>query len=232
MTPTITVPNFEGPLGLLLELIEQGELEVTAISVAAVTRQYLDRVATLTDLNRDDLAQFLELGTRLVFIKSSALLPESEADETTPAAELRQLNRELAEYRQFQLATQHLRARLARGHRSYERRETPLLPLHDLPAPELDLVQLGRLFAAALERTAPAPATIIAREHYNQAEIGETLWRRAGDCELVLSEIIADCRDRVEIIVTFLAVLELIRDGRVAVRQAAAFDELHLVRLP
>ena len=231
MTPTITVPNFEGPLGLLLELVEQGELEVTAISVAAVTRQYLDRVATLPDLSRADLAQFLELGARLVFIKSSALLPGQETDETTPAAELRQLNRELAEYRQFQLATQHLRARLTQGHRSYERRNNQALPLGELPVPELNLVQLGQLFVAALKRTAPATATAITREHYDQIEIAEALWQRAGESTVKLSEVIADCHDRVEIIVTFLAVLELVRSGRVAVRQTAAFDELHLVRL-
>lgn len=231
MTPTITVPNFEGPLGLLLELVEQGELEVTAISVAAVTRQYLDRVATLTELSRADLAQFLELGTRLVFIKSAALLPVAETDVTTPAAELRQLNRELAEYRQFQLATQQLRARLNQGRRSYERHGTQALQLEDLPTPELNLLQLGQLFAAALERTAPAPATVITREHYDQAKIGQSLWQRTAQGEVALSEVIDQCHDRVEIIVTFLAVLELVRDGRVAVRQSAAFDELRLVRL-
>ena len=231
MTPTITVPNFEGPLGLLLELVEQGELEVTAISVAAVTRQYLDRVATLTELSRADLAQFLELGTRLVFIKSAALLPVAETDVTTPAAELRQLNRELAEYRQFQLATQQLRARLNQGRRSYERHGTQALQLGDLPTPELNLLQLGQLFAAALERTAPAPATVITREHYDQAKIGQSLWQRTAQGEVALSEVIDQCHDRVEIIVTFLAVLELVRDGRVAVRQSAAFDELRLVRL-
>jgi len=217
-------------LGLLLELVEQGELQVTAISVGAVTRQYLDRVATLTDLSRADLAQFLELGTRLVFIKSAALLPDSENDESTPTNELRQLNRELAEYRQFQLASQQLRARLASGQQSYARRDTPMLPLDDLPAPDLDLIQLGQLFAAALERTAPAPAAIIEREHYDQGKITERLWRRTEPGALTLSEVIADCHDRVEIIVTFLAVLELVRDGRLAVRQAGTCDDLHLVR--
>ena len=81
MTPTVTVPNFEGPLGLLLELVEHGELEVTAIAVGTITRQYLDRLSGMSELGRQDLAQFLELGARLVYIKSLALLPGISATE-------------------------------------------------------------------------------------------------------------------------------------------------------
>jgi segregation and condensation protein A len=230
VTPTVTVPNFEGPLGLLLELVEGGKLEVTAIAVGQVTRQYLDRVSGMKNLEREDLAQFLELGARLVYIKSLALLPAG-ADDEAPLAELRQLNQELAEYRLFQTATGHLRSRLTDGKRSYIRRAVPKLTGVDLPSPEIDLVQLGALFNAALERTKPAPVMTLPSRHYDQAEIGNSLVMQAKAGELVLSRVISACRDRLEIIVTFMAVLELVRSEVVSVRQIGAFGEMILVGL-
>jgi segregation and condensation protein A len=227
-TPTVTVPNFEGPLGLLLELVENGKLEVTDIAVGTVTRQYLDRVNSLSELGRDDLAQFLELGARLVHIKSLALLPAGPDDEL-PLAELRQLNQELAEYRLLQQAMERLRSRLNEGKRSYIRTSQPKLSGVDLPKPELDLVQLGALFNAALERTKPAPTMILRNHHYDQAEIANRLVDQARDGEIRLDRIIAACRDRLEIIVTFLAVLELVRSDTLSVKQNDAFGEMRLV---
>jgi segregation and condensation protein A len=230
VTPTVTVANFEGPLGLLLELVEDGKLEVTAIAVGTVTRQYLDRVSGMAELGRQDLAQFLELGARLVYIKSLALLPGSDDDET-PLAELRQLNQELAEYRLFQAATQNLRSRLAEGQRSYRRTTVPRLHGSQLPAPEIDLVQLGALFSEALERTKPAPQTVISNDHYDQAEIAERLYSETTKRQVLLNEVIAACHDRAEIIVTFLAILELVRGERVTVQQSRPFDDIVLVAL-
>jgi len=228
VTPTVTVPNFEGPLGLLLELVENGKLEVTAIAVGAITRQYLDRVSGMTELSREDLAQFLELGARLVYIKSLALLPDAEDDET-PMAELRQLNQELAEYRLFQAATGHLRTRLISGQRSFTRTSVPKLSGSDLPHPEIDLVQLGALFNAALERTKPAPTMSLREHHYDQAEIASRLLKQVKQGTVGLKQIIAGCRDRLEIIVTFLAVLELVRGDRVKVDQTDHLGEMTLV---
>ena len=230
MTPTVTVPNFEGPLGLLLELVENGKLEVTAIAVGTITRQYLDRVSGMSELGRDDLAQFLELGARLVYIKSLALLPDAENDEV-PLAELRELNQELAEYRRFQSATQHLRTRLASGQRSYPRTAVPKLSGAELPQPEINLVQLGVLFNAALERTKPAPTMTLRTHHYDQAEIAQRLIDRAKKKPVGLSSVIEACSDRLEIIVTFLAVLELVRRGSAEVGQSHHLGDMTLVAL-
>ena len=228
MIPTVTVANFEGPLGLLLELIEQGELEVTAIAVGTITRQYLDRVSGMSELGRQDLSHFLELGARLVYIKSLALLPDTANDEA-PLAELRQLNRELTEYRLFQTATGQLRARLAAGQQSYIRTSVPKLSGAELPTPDVSLVQLGALFSSALERSRPAPETLVIEHLYDQTEIAEHLRQQTKRGELVLSDIITGCRDRTEIIVTFLAILDLIRSEQVIVRQGRPFDDMILV---
>ena len=228
MTPTVNVSNFEGPLGLLLELVENGKLEVTTISVGTVTRQYLDRVSGMTDLGREDLALFLELGARLVYIKSLALLPDTD-DNETPLAELRQLNQELAEYRLFQAATLNFRTRLASGQRSFTRRSVPKLTGSDLPQPEIDLVQLGALFNAALERTKPAPTMTLREHHYDQAAIATRLVKQAKQGAVGLKQIIAACRDRLEIIVTFLAILELVRNAQVEVSQLDHLGDMTLV---
>jgi segregation and condensation protein A len=73
LSHTVTIGEFEGPLGLLLELVEKGNMEVTAISVATITTQYLDRLGRLQDQSPEHLSEFLQLGARLLYIKSLAL---------------------------------------------------------------------------------------------------------------------------------------------------------------
>src|SRR6266576_329653 len=109
MTHTVAVGEFEGPLGVLLELVERNRLEVTAISVSQITEDYLDRIKQLGDRPPEELADFLQLGARLLYIKSLALLPADSAAEQ--GEELTQLSLELEEYRRIQLAARELARR-------------------------------------------------------------------------------------------------------------------------
>jgi segregation and condensation protein A len=173
----------------------------------------------------------LELGARLVHIKSLALLPDA-GDTETPLAELRQLNQELAEYQLFQAATGELKTRLATGQQSYVRTNIPRLAGAELPKPELDLAQLGAVFSDALARSKPASQTLTTSHRYDQAEITARLRGRLEHGKLALSEIITACHDRGEIIITFLAILELIRGDSVTVKQERSFDDMMLVATP
>src|SRR4051812_21815619 len=102
MSHTVAVGEFEGPLGVLLELVERNKLEVSAISVGQITTEYLAYVRTLEAASAEDLSEFLQLGARLLYVKSLALLPQETSDQQ--ATELKQLSLELAEYRRFQSA--------------------------------------------------------------------------------------------------------------------------------
>lgn len=219
MTPTVAVRDFEGPLGLLLELVERNRLEVTEISVAAVTSQYLARIREMKEVAPEHLSEFLQLGTRLLHIKSLALLPREAAAEQ--AEELRQLNLELEEYRRYQAAAREL-ARLS-GRSSWHRPVVSRLATHELPLPELNLSDLAGAFQNALKRVEPAKPEGIIRRHLSQAEIAERIRRRLAKGAFGLQELLDSARDRVEVIVTFLAMLELIRDQELRVVQEGQF---------
>src|SRR5476649_1798681 len=106
MSHTVAVGEFEGPLGALLELVERNKLEVSAISVGQITTEYLGYVRTLAQATAEDLSEFIQLGARLLYIKSLALLPQDSSLQQE--SELRQLEHELTEYRQFQSAAKNL----------------------------------------------------------------------------------------------------------------------------
>jgi len=140
MSHTVAVGEFKGPLGVLLELIERRQLEVSQVSVGTITSEYLEKVRGLEAVSAEDLSEFLQLGARLLYIKSLSLLPQTDSDEQ--ARELEQLSLELAEYRRFQSAAKLLAARSSS--RTWQRPSAPRLMLHELPLPTLGLDQPRR----------------------------------------------------------------------------------------
>jgi segregation and condensation protein A len=224
MAHKVVVEEFEGPLGLLLELVERGQLEVTAIAVAEVTSQYLERTSQMSHLTPDELGEFLQLGSRLVYIKSLALLPRSDGPEQLE--ELQQLNLELAEYRRYQRAARELAKRS--GQRTWHRPAISKLSLAELPLPELDIASLAQVFAEALRRAQPARPTATLKRHLSQAEVVARLTSLLGRGSVLLEEALSEATDRLEIIVLFTAVLELIRTGVIRVVQPAQFEPIRM----
>lgn len=219
MTHQVAVKEFEGPLGLLLELVERGRLEVTAISVGQVTAQYLERTKMKSHIQPDELGEFLQLGTRLLYIKSLALLPRASTDEQLE--ELTKLNLELAEYRRFQRAAKLLASRGT--NRSWPRSAVVKLAPEELPLPELDLAALAEAFQRALRRAEPKRPSITLRRQISQAELETRLTKRLDHGPLALEDELDATSDRLEIIVLFMALLELIRSGVVRVVQDGQF---------
>ena len=224
---------FEGPLDLLLTLIRRQELEITAVSLAAVTDQYLAYLERLQEIDPGALAAFLEVAAQLVLIKSRSLLPRpqretGEEDEEDLAEALAE---RLREYARFKAAAQALRERSERGLRAYVR----LAPPPTLPRQvELNDVTLEDLLAAVREAlevrpmpsvtevVEPIPVTIEERI----AAIRRTLKRTA---QVPFRRLLTDCTSRVEVIVTFLALLELIKQREVSVTQEELFGEIIVV---
>ncbi|RME45355.1 MAG: hypothetical protein D6791_10975 [Chloroflexi bacterium] len=231
MTYQVKLEVFEGPLDLLLSLIRRQELEITAISLAAVTDQYLAYMEQLQEIDPGAVASFLEVAAQLVLIKSRYLLPRpaggrTEEDEEDPAEVLAQ---RLREYAQFKEAAQALRSREAQGLRAYVR----VAPPPELPR-RVDFgdVSLEDLLAAvreALDAQPPAPPVSEVVE-----PITVTIDERIRAIRQALSSgrpvtfrsLLHDCRSRIEIIVTFLGLLELMKAREVAVRQDALFGDI------
>lgn len=218
MTHTVAVGEFEGPLGILLELVERNKLEVTSISVAHITKEYLERIKDIRERSPENVSEFLQLGARLMYIKSLALLPQESAAEQVE--EIRQLNLELDEYRRFQEAARLLASRAKR--QTWERRAVTKLEPHERPLPDVSLVELSEAFTRALKHLEPSRPAGIIRQHVSLESVAKRLRQRL-DKGFQLQTIIDDCRDRMEIVVTFLALLELVRHQEARVTQADQF---------
>ncbi len=230
----LRLPEFEGPLDLLLHLIEREELDVTAVSLLAVTEQYLAhlRAADRIDLGR--LAEFIAIGARLLLLKSRALLPREPGDEEAGAADddADALVVALREYRRFRELAEELRARGEAG-RSYRREAAP----PEVPLPSglagVPLEALTEAFREVLERVEEGQAALptLQRERVRLRDRVELLAARLeSQSRLSFRGLLEHASSRLQVVVDFLAVLELIKVGFLEATQPSAFGDIELVR--
>lgn len=230
----IQIPTFEGPLDLLLRLIEREELDVTSVALARVTDQYLEHLAKLEQRKARDLADFLVVAAKLVLIKSAALLPSSSKPDAEDQAEDAglELVQRLRIYKRFKELADHLQDREASGLHTYIRLvPSPRRP----PRPDLSDVNLQDLLTLAQEalEVAPgppvdnvvAPITVTIDEQMDHIERELTHKSRVE-----FRSLLSRATSRIEVIVTLLAVLELIKQDRISVRQSALFGEILIER--
>ena len=229
----LQLPVFEGPLDLLLYLIEREELDITAVSLVQVTDQYLSHLRAGEQIDATALAEFIAVGARLLFLKSRALLPRPPVDEE-PEEELGEdLVQRLREYQRFKEAAGYLRTIEEQGHRAYPR----LAPPGDVPLPTgLDGVTLDLLlgiFQEVLDRQPEEEPQGVVQRHevtveQKVAELSASLTRMR---RLSFRAFISACRSRIEVIVAFLAVLELVKGLELRAEQDALFGDISLVAL-
>lgn len=236
----ITLPVFQGPLDLLLQLIERDDLDITAVSLVAVTDQYLRTVRTNEGVDAGALAEFVAVGARLIFLKSRALLPQAPPAPGSDPAEDDDVGRELVdllrEYKRFAEIADLLEARQESGARIYTRLAPPPAPPE---GPGLQQVTMDRLRAIMLDVLAkkkpatPKPRAVMQRDTAMTladriSEFRERL-RRRGKFSFRAS--IAECKDRIEVVVSFLAILELLRSGEADAVQDEAWGDIQVVTL-
>jgi segregation and condensation protein A len=231
--PNIQLEAFEGPLDLLLSLVERRRLPIAELSLVAVADQYLAQVRALPRIDPDALSEFLAIAARLLLLKSRSLLPAIEpppqpGEEESDGAEL---VRRLEAYKAFRLLAEELGRLDAAGLASYAGGSRPgeavpeLLPLQPIP-PGLLLT----LYQAIEQRLAEPPVEtddtrpratvaerlVLLRERFQAAS--QIRWQDV--CGTTVDEIVA----------TLLAVLELLRRGEVAVTQPDLFGPITLRR--
>ena len=237
----VTLPAFEGPLDLLLHLIENQELDISAISLMAVTNQYLRTLGQLEEIEPGALADFLVVASRLVYIKSFSLLPKPRpvGEEEDEEASGEALVRQLLEYRRFKELASHLRGREEQGLRVYVRTAPSPQVERKLDLSNLDIERLHAALRRVLQRLPvelPLPrvktyAITVAEQVENvRAYVRERLARsgRAG-AAIDFLELLGEQHTRLGVIVTFLAVLELIKQGELELQQEATFGAIQLL---
>lgn len=225
---------FEGPLDLLLQLIERAELDITTLALAQVTDQYLAHLREMQEQNAAEVSGFLVIAARLVQIKSASLLPrptlvtDPEEDEDPGEA----LARQLITYKRFKELSQTLAGREAAGMRTHLRVTPPLVKVEakiDLSGLTLEhLASAAReIFASkpdlpSLSRVVAAPRVTI-REKIRA--IIHSLKRASVSS---FRSLLRHRGDRLEMVVTFLAMLELIKRRAVMVSQQDLFGEIQI----
>ncbi len=236
----VTLPVYEGPLDLLLRMIESQEMDISVVSLMTVTDQYLRTLNQLEEIEAGALAEFLVIASRLLYIKSYHLLPKPRPpvdDEEEASGDA--LVRQLLEYRRFKEAASALRLREEAGMRVYLRTAPRPDVEKRLDLSNVDLEKLQRALRKVLQRMPVDPPiprvktyTITVSEQienvrsylYAALDAGNRT-RRGVSFEALLSR----SATRIEVIVTFLAVLELVKLREIEVVQDDTFGEIELV---
>lgn len=223
----VTLPLFEGPLDLLLYLVGEQKIDVHDIPVSLITSQYLEYLALAEALEIELAAEFVVTAATLLWLKSRAVLPappqvEDEEEGPDPALELAA---QLEEYRRFREAAGALGVMAERQAGVYSRGDGDGVGI------VLDGVSAEGLFAVfrqVLARARPEPPTRIPGQRFTLREKVAELWHRVLSISqgVAFQDLFPAEVTRVEVIVTFLALLELIRLGRLIVRQEGLFGTI------
>jgi segregation and condensation protein A len=227
----IKIQKFEGPLDLLLQLIEKEELSITEVSLVAVTDQYVSYLKTFENRSPEMLADFLVIAAKLLLIKSRALLPFlSEADEEVEE-DLRELEERLKLYKKFKELAKEVGILWSSPNISYERefsypQNDIFIPPHNLCLSSLsDAISKVLLYTQKTQEIKEGMKT----KMENVIRLEEKIKRMrdffAKVAQAKLSEILKDSKNKAEIIVTFLALLELVKQNIVAFKQEKIFGE-------
>lgn len=232
-TPS-SMSRFDGPLDLLLDLINRRELDITTVSLAAVAEQYLEEVSRLVEADLERLAGYLVIASRLLLIKSQALLPRpvlpgAEPEEDDGAELLRQLE----EYKRFKMLAGRLREIEELGRRVFTRPVPPHPIIRPAPGAGQPLYLAEALRRAlALAPEMPTQETVAPPRFpvaLKIADLEESLKRHPRVSFSALAST-ASCRQ--EVIALFLALLEIVRRGGAMVWQEGLFGEILLSAHP
>jgi segregation and condensation protein A len=231
----VKLQNFEGPLDLLLHLIKQNEMEIYDIEIAVITRQYLEYLEILTELNLDVAGEFLVMAATLIHIKSRMLLPRPDPSQEQPDEDPREaLVRRLVEHQRFKAAAELLHEKEIQRSAQWGRPDDRIAEVvGEPPEPEIeaDLFSLITAFRQVLERARHRPHVPLPPEQISIETRIEQLMARLSETEACgFDELFADTDSRSGLIVTFLALLEMIRLRRARVFQPGGVGPIRVYR--
>ncbi|MFQ6676037.1 MAG: segregation and condensation protein A [Fidelibacterota bacterium] len=232
----VQLDTFSGPLDLLLFFVRRDEIDIMDIPIARITREYLSYLRAMETLNVAIAGEFLVMAATLMRIKARMLLPRpGQGDEEEVEDPRKELAFQLLEYQRYREGADEL-ARRMEGRRAVfprpplatgdEMKGDPLFYLGDVSL--FDLVQV---FKEMLDRLPPSVTYDVTRDQVTVREQMAVLMSKFADRQFFrFSELIPQVDSRQKLIVAFVALLELIRDGQVKVRQKGVFDDFVVER--
>lgn len=223
----IELEQFSGPLDLLLQLIETEKLDISQVSLAKVTDQYLSYLEQAENISATELADFLLVATKLLVIKSKIILPQLNDDEEDSAEELAA---QLKIYKDYLDACRQMTAIIGQGQFCFSREKIAanFEPAFSPPA-NLRADDLAATFAEIINRidyVVNLPQKVMAKA-ISLREVVDNIRNRLKQFEQIrFREVLSQVHDRHEIVICFMALLELIKNNEVAVTQKGVFDDI------
>ncbi|MCT4688305.1 segregation and condensation protein A [Vallitalea sp.] len=240
MSIPVKLEVFEGPLDLLLHLIDKNKLNIYDIPIVIITDQFLEYIKKLEEKNMEIMSEFIEMAATLINIKSKMLLPieDEEEDETDPREELMY---KLIEYKKFKYIRDKLKIRQIDAKKVVFKE--PTIPIEVLNYEEkvdaskilsdIDFSMIYNIFQSVMKKQHKKIDTIrsdfgdIIREEYTVNDKIDYIINLSNQYETIsFRDILETQISKVEIIVTFLAVLELIKMGKISIVQRELFDDI------
>ncbi len=232
MSYVVHLESFEGPLDLLLYLIQREEMDIYNIPIARITEQYLEQVRRIERLELQPAGEFLVMAATLMRIKARMLLPHQRPGEEKEEDPRHELVQRLIEYKKFKEAARELEEREDDRSRRYTRPVDASLiedmkSLGDEITFEVGLPQIMKALAEVLARVDEVVAHEIQLEAVSlEDKVANLRTKLAARGRLAWSELFEDVRTRLDVIVTFMAMLELAKGGALRLQQADNFSEL------
>lgn len=228
MSYAVRLEQFEGPLELLLQLIEKEKLDVTRVSLASVADQFLEYIGRQGDVPLSHLAAFLSVASRLLLLKSRALLPLLEFTEEEEQS-IEDLEWQLREYARFRDASINLGQAFAKQNAAHVRDSFLGAEVVFYPPESLSSETLAEAFRSVLgeipllEKLEEEAIREVVSLEEKMLELRSTLSNRM---EISFRQMTADVENKLEVIVAFLAVLELVKQRFVRVEQSGTFHDI------
>jgi len=233
----IQLEKFEGPLDLLLYLIKKNDIDICDIPIAPITEQYMEYITMMKTLNLEVVGDFLVMAATLLQIKSKMLLPPdplaNPPEEQDPRSEL---VRRLQEYQQFKQIAENLKEKEGFRQSLFNRiADEEALNRIKEDAQEIfieaSLFDLINAFNAAFKKVPPTPTYEVDGDQFSvDGQIHAILHRLVEFPRISLNELFSKASCKMEVICTFMAVLELIRLKEIAAIQHRAFDDIEIIR--
>lgn len=232
---SVKLQNFEGPLDLLIHLIKRNEVNIYDIPISLITAQYLEYLALMKELNLDVAGDFLVMAATLIHIKSRMLLPRPDPTQEDPEEDPREaLVRRLLEHQRYKQAAELLHERETLREAQWVRPDGVVASLAGEeyePELEVDLFSLIAAFKAVIERAKQRPQVLLPREQVPiEVRIQQLLERLSETTACGFEDLFDDVSSKGELIVTFLALLEMIRLKVVRVFQAGTFGSIRIYK--
>lgn len=239
----VKIDAFEGPLDLLLHLIEKAEVDIYDISIAEITNQYITYLTEMQELQLDIASEFLVMAATLLALKSKMLLPKQEKEEFDPSLEFEfeeinsreELIERILEYKKYKYLANQLREKEILRSKIFTRpAENLSIYLEEEnvnPVANVSLFHLMDIFQQVLYKRKEEPTAKIERDEISieekMVEITSILARQS---KILFIELLQNKSSRSEVVATFLAILELIKNKVIVCQQERLFDDIWILR--